>query len=212
MIVVPLSQHGNGGTTPPASHFASQSSRQGKRIALIDADPQRAELDWSREHAHRRFDRLFGVIGRARDTLHREAPELARHSDHIVIDGPPRVAALLRSALLAADLALIPAQPSPFDGWASAEMLTLIAEARVFRSALRARFVLNRCPARIIIARQTAQSLAEHDPPALTGRIGQRIIFAEAAQTGQLVFERDSGGLAAGEIAALASEIERLAP
>jgi transposase len=54
----------------------------------------------------------------------------------------PRVAALLRSALLAADLALIPAQPSPFDGWASAEMLALIAEARVFRPALRARFGL----------------------------------------------------------------------
>ena len=86
-----------------------------------------------RAAARRRFDRLFGVIGLARDTLHREAPELARHSDHVVIDGPPRVAALLRSALLAADLVLIPAQPSPFDGWASAEMLALIAEARVFR-------------------------------------------------------------------------------
>ena len=62
--------------------------------------------------------RLFGVIGLARDTLHREAPELARDADHVVIDGPPRVAGLLRSALLAADLVLIPAQPSPFDGWA----------------------------------------------------------------------------------------------
>jgi chromosome partitioning protein len=123
-----------------------------------------------------------------------KTPELARHSDHIVIDGPPRVAALLRSALLAADLALIPAQPSPFDGWASAEMLALIAEVRVFRPRLRARFVLNRCPA------------------ALAARIGQRIICAEAAQTGQLVFERDDGSLATREIATLASAIERLAP
>ena len=102
--------------------------------------------------------RLFGVIGLARDTLHREAPELARDADHVIIDGPPRVAALLRSALLAADLVLIPAQPSPFDGWASAEMLTLIAEARVFRPQLVARFVLNRCPARTVIARETAEA------------------------------------------------------
>ena len=52
---------------------------------------------------------------------------MARDADHVVIDGPPRVTGLLRSALLAADLVLIPVQPSPFDGWASAEMLKLIA-------------------------------------------------------------------------------------
>lgn len=72
------------------------------------------------------MERLFGVVGLARDTLHREAPELARDVDHVVIDGPPRVAGLMRSALLAADLVLIPVQPSPLDGWASAEMLSLL--------------------------------------------------------------------------------------
>jgi chromosome partitioning protein len=212
MIVALLNQKGGVGTTTLALHLAGQWARQRKQITLIDADPQRSALDWSEQRARRRFERLFGIIGLARDTLHREAPELARHSDHMVIDGPPHVAALLRSALLAADLALIPAQPSPFDGWASAEILALIAEARAFRPTLGARFVLNRCPARTIITRETARSLAEHDPPALAARIGQRIIFAEAAQTGQLVFERDDGNLAAREIAALASEIERLAP
>jgi len=119
---------------------------------------------------------------------------------------------LLRSALLAADLALIPAQPSPFDGWASAELLALIAEARVVRPMLAARFALNRCPARAVIARETAQSLDDHDPPALAAWIGQRVIFADAARGGQLVFEQDGRGFAAREIAALAAEIERLAP
>jgi chromosome partitioning protein len=119
---------------------------------------------------------------------------------------------LLRSALLAADLTLIPAQPSPFDGWASAEMLALIAEARVFRPALLARFVLNRFPARTVIARETAHSVADHDPPALAARIGQRVIFADAARASQLVFEQDDCGSAAREIAALAAEVERLTP
>ena len=149
-------------------------------------------------------------IGLARDTLHREAPEIARNVDHVVIDGPPRIAGLMRSALLAADLVLVPAQPSPFDGWASGEMLHLIGEARVFRPELRARFVLNRCAARTIIARETADALAEHDPPVLAARIGQRIAFADAARIGQLVFEVESGRTAAREIMALATEIEGL--
>jgi cellulose biosynthesis protein BcsQ len=93
-----------------------------------------------------------------RGTLHREAPELARDADHVVIDGPPRIAGLMRSALLAADLVLIPAQPSPFDGWASGEILRLIDEARIFRRQTVIRFVLNRCGARTVIARETAEA------------------------------------------------------
>jgi hypothetical protein len=97
----------------------------------------------------------------------------------------------MRSALLAADLVLIPVQPSPLDGWASAEMLALIAEARIYRPELVARFVLNRCGARTVLARETAETLADHDPPVLAATIGQRIAFAAAAQSGRLVSELD---------------------
>ena len=38
-----------------------------------------------------------------------------------------------------------------------------------------ARFVLNRCGARTLIARETAELLVDHDPPALAATIGQRV-------------------------------------
>jgi chromosome partitioning protein len=172
MIIARLNQKGGVGKTTCALHLARQWARQGKRITLIDADPQGSVLDWSEQRARRRLERLFGVIGLARDTLHREAPELALHADHVIIDGPPRV----------------------------------------FRPTLAAHFVLNRCPARTVIGRATAQSLTDHDPPALAALIDQRAIFADAARGGQLVFEQDGRSFAAREIAALAAEIERLAP
>lgn len=210
MIITLLNQKGGVGKTTLSLHLAGEWARQGQRVTFIDADPQGSALDWSEQRARGGRETLFGIVGLARDTLHREAPELARNCDHVVIDGPPRVAGLMRSALLAADLVLIPVQPSPLDGWASAEMLALIAEARIYRPQLAARFVLNRCGARTIIARDTAEALADHDPPVLSATVGQRIAFASAAQSGQLVYELDDQSPAAREISKLSDEIDTL--
>lgn len=212
MIVALLNQKGGVGKTTLALHIAGVWASRSRRVLVIDADPQGSALDWSERRGREGLSHLFGVIGLARDMLHRELPAVSQGYDHVVIDGPPRVAGIARSALVAADLVVIPAQPSPFDGWASAEMLRLLDEARIFRPELQARMLLNRCPARTVIARETADALVGHDPAVLASRIGQRVAFADAARTGRLVCEIDSGILAAREIAALADELDELAP
>ena len=211
MIVALLNQKGGVGKTTLALHLAGVWAAKGSRVLVVDADPQASALDWSEQRGRERLARLFGVVGLARDMLHRELPEVARGYDRVVIDGPPRTASIARSALLAADLVRIPARPSPFDGWASAEMLRLIKEARVFRPDLPARLILNRVSARTIIARETAADLADHDPPMLSSRVGQRIAFADTARSGRLVHEVPAGAVAASEVAAVAAEIDGLA-
>lgn len=125
MIVALLNQKGGVGKTTLATHIAGELALRGQNVILLDADPQGSALDWTQRRSQQGLPRLFSAVGLARETLHQEAPELARRADHVIIDGPPRIAALARSALLAADRVLIPVQPSPYDLWASAEMVNL---------------------------------------------------------------------------------------
>jgi chromosome partitioning protein len=50
----------------------------------------------------------------------------------VIIDGPPRVYDVARSAIMASDLVLVPVQPSPYDVWAAKEIIDLMQEALVF--------------------------------------------------------------------------------
>src|SRR3546814_17653828 len=110
MIVAFLNQKGGVGKTTLALHLAGARSARGRRVLVVDADPQASALDWADQRLREGLPRLFGVLGLARETLHKELPDLASETDNLIIDGPPRVAGIARSALLAADMVLIPAQ------------------------------------------------------------------------------------------------------
>lgn len=206
MIVALLNQKGGVGKTTLATHIAGELAMRGQSVILLDADPQGSSLDWTQRRSQQGLPRLFSAVGLARETLHQEAPELARRADHVVIDGPPRIAALARSALLAAERVLIPVQPSPYDLWASAEMVALIREAQVFRPALRAAFVINRRVSTTVIGREARQALAEQP---LRTEVHQRIVFADSVAAGRLAREMAPDSAAAREITALADELLR---
>src|SRR3546814_20517655 len=69
MIVALLNQKGGVGKTTLALHLAGQWTRQGRRVLLIDADPQGSALDWSQQRATEGLTRLFNGVGLARYTL-----------------------------------------------------------------------------------------------------------------------------------------------
>jgi chromosome partitioning protein len=207
MIISLLNQKGGVGKTTLATHLSGQLASEGASVLLIDADPQGSALDWSQRRSQSGYARLFSVVGLARETLHQEAPAMARGVDHVIIDGPPRVAALARSALLASDLVLIPVQPSPYDIWASAEMVALIQEARIFKPALQAAFVINRRVGHTVIGREVRQALSEQPLPALDAEVRQRIVFADSVAAGALANELEPEGRAAEEIRLLVAEL-----
>jgi len=209
-VIALLNQKGGAGKTTLATHLAGELAMQGQRVTLLDADPQGSALDWAQRRIQSGQNRLYGVFGLARDSLHQEAPQIARQADFVVIDGPPRVAALARSALLAADLVLIPVQPSAYDVWASHEMVQLVMEARVFRPQLRAAFVINRRVVGTVIGREARVALADQPFAALHAQVSQRIVFADSVGAGRLAYEASPRCAAACEIAALAQAVLEL--
>ena len=209
-VIALLNQKGGAGKTTLATHLAGELAWAGRRVTLLDADPQGSALDWAQRRAQSGLERLYGVFGLARDTLHHEAPQIAQEVDFVIIDGPPRVAALARSALLAADLVLIPVQPSAYDVWATQEMVQLIVEAQVFRPALRAAFVINRRIVGTVIGREARAALADQPFAALTTEVSQRVAFADSVAAGRLVGEVAPAGTAAREIHAFTRAVQEL--
>lgn len=207
MIIALLQQKGGVGKTTLATHLAGELASPQTNVVVVDADPQGSALDWTQKRALLGLPRRFGTVGLARETLHQEVPQLARHADHVIIDGPPRVTALARSAILAADLIIVPVQPSPYDVWASHEIVSLITEAKLFKPSLRAAFIVNRRVVGTVIGREVRAALGEYPLRVLNAAVSQRVVFAESAASGQLASEIDARSAAAREIAFFAADV-----
>lgn len=206
MIISFCSLKGGPGKTTLSIHLAHAITLAGKRALLIDADPQQSASNWV---AAREDKPPFPVVGMARESLHRDIADIAGGYDYTVIDTPPRVSALARSAILASDLVIIPVQPSSYDIWAAAETVALVEEAQQYKPDLRAAFIINRRISRTAIGSDAATALEEYSPQLLPGAIAQRVAFAESS-AGYTIFETAPKSAAAKEVKTMAKDVLKL--
>lgn len=127
---------GGTGKSTIAVNLACALGADERRVALVDADGQGTATDW---HAgHRLPIRVESwPLGGERDAQRWVGRVLALRSglDDVVLDLPPQVGSGIASALLLADLFVIPVTPSGVDLRATGKALELLRRARAIRGA-----------------------------------------------------------------------------
>ena len=204
-VIAVLNQKGGSGKTTIATHLARALQLDGADVLLVDSDPQGSARDW----AAVREDQPLTVVGIDRPTIDRDLKNVAR-KDFVVIDGAPQAADLAVSAIKAADFILIPVQPSPYDSWATSDLVELVKQRiELTDGRLQAAFVVSRAIKGTRIGAEITEALIGYGLPVLESRITQRVSYPGTAAAGTTVLEAEPESDAANEIRALANEIKQ---
>lgn len=198
-------QKGGAGKTTLAAQLAVAWSRAGRRVQLLDTDPQGSLAAW---YAARQKTLGAGIgnhldvaaIGGWRTAT--EVDRVAAGHDIVIIDCPPHAESEARAAMRAADLVLVPVQPSPLDLWATRPTLEMAA-----REKAPVLLLLNRVPARALLTATMITRLGEYQVRVSRRTVGNRIAFADSMASGLTVLETRPASAASAEITALAKDI-----
>ena len=210
MIICLAGQKGGSGKTTTALNLAAHWHGQGRKVLLVDADPQGSARTWAEVALE--MGRPSPTVVAMGVGLHQpdQLPTLAKGYDLVLVDCPPRHGKVLRSALMVADLALLPAGPSAMDAWALGETLDLIQEAQTVRPQLQAAILITRKASRTTLGRTAREAMEVGGVAVLSSELGYRVAFQESPAAGQGVVDYEPDGKAAQEIQALARELEDL--
>ncbi|MBP7001865.1 ParA family partition ATPase [Amaricoccus sp.] len=198
-IITFAQQKGGAGKTTVLAHLAAAWSEAGRRVALIDLDPQRSLTRWAGLRADPRVDLIESRDYRAAADM----KAAKRSHDFVLVDCPGAASNLLDAAVRESDLVIAPCQPSVMDVWATA---SVIDTTRRLKTPLR--ILLNRFPPRSGSVEEAIAALGEAQAQLMTTRLGNRVAFSQAVLTGRTAPELARRSAAAAEIAALRDEVE----
>ena len=202
VVIVVAQQKGGAGKTTIAANLAAALAAE-MAVAVMDIDPQRSLARWHALRGGRAPAVALSEVSGWR--MGAELERLRRAHGAVVVDSPPVVDEDARRAVRAADLVLVPVQPSPPDLWAAAGTLKLAAEER-----RRAVLLLNRAPAAGGLRAAAEAAIAGAGWPRLGAVLGNRVAFAGAFARGAGVTETAARSPAAAELMAVLAEARRL--
>jgi len=209
-IIAVVNQKGGSGKTTLSMQLAGTIASRGAKVMVVDADPQGTATRWAASAPdHTPFPAAVVGLSIAGGKVHREVAKFVEDYSHILIDCPPAVeSAVPQSALLIADLALVPVIPSPLDLWAAVGIRQVIERIKDTNEALQARLVINELEPRTSLAKEAREILQEFGIPLLRTALHHRTVYRQAAVFGGTVQSLGSkAARAVEEVESLTNEV-----
>ena len=209
-IIAVVNQKGGSGKTTISMQLAGSLARRENKILVVDADPQGTATRWAASAEDETpFPASVVGLSAANAKVHREVKKFIDDYDCIIIDCPPAAdSPVPQSALLIADLALVPLIPSPLDMWAAVGIRQVIVNVSIINESLEARLVMNQCQPNTTLAQESLEVLPEFGIELTKSYLGHRQVYRQSAVFGQTVHNFGSKASAAiEEIESLTDEV-----
>ncbi|MDB5885834.1 MAG: cobyrinic acid ac-diamide synthase [Polaromonas sp.] len=185
-IIALMNEKGGTGKSTAASNLATALHRRGKRVVLVDADPQGTARDW-RAASPEGID-LPDVIALDRPQMLGAIHALS--ADYVIVDTPAKAESMAAAVVRVAHVALVVIQPSGADIWASAATVKLIRSKLDVGGQVDAAFLVNRVKAGTKLAGLVkGGEWNEYGLDQLTSTLGDRTAYAQALTDGVSVYD-----------------------
>lgn len=197
-------QKGGAGKSTITAQLAVAYAQAGKRVGIVDIDPQGSLAMWFEVRKMLVDEAGAGItfLQASGWRLSTELDRMKRDLDVILVDSPPHAETDVRIAVRAADLILVPMQPTPLDLWATQPTLDLAKKEKS-----QAIVVFNRTPPKGKLVDAVKAKILQAELPVAETVLGNRVAFAASMMEGKGVVESNPRHTATKEIKALAAEI-----
>ncbi len=203
MIISLLNQKGGTGKTTLAVNMAREYTKRTFKTLLVDSDSQGSALRWHEESGGDLIDLTCLPV----TTLDKDVVKFKDRYERIIIDGIPRMSPLTVCAIKAADVVLMPVPPSPYDIWATEDLVKLVKQRiEMTEGKLKAAFIVSRMIKGTTLGKEIHEQLMTYDLPVFVHGTCQRQEYAKSVAEGRTVCEAMTE--ATKEIVAIVNELE----
>jgi len=198
-VIAVVSQKGGVGKSTLAVHLATEAVAQGKRVLLLDLDPQGSAMEW----ANRRGDRPPDVSGANPASVAKEVEQAKTEGyDLVVVDTAPHADHAALQAARVADIIAIPCRPATFDIAAISATLDLCKLAN-----RQSRVIINAAPIRSKVTAEAGEAITDRGGDVSPVVVRQRVAFQHCLIDGRTAAEFEPGGAASEEITQLLANL-----
>jgi chromosome partitioning protein len=206
IIISILNQKGGCGKTTIATNLAVAMSREFK-VLLVDGNPQQASAsDWYEAGGSEFVD----SISVDKPSMIKGLKNVGAGYDYVIVDTSPAKNESAAACISISDLVLIPVQPSPYDLWACADLVSLIKQRQEINDGQpKSLFIINAVKQGTTSFTEIMETIEEYGIKKMKSVLCRREVYIKTASIGSSVI-LSSDSKAKSEFEGLYQEIKGL--